>query len=41
MRIALVCDYALDRIGDAQAVVLREAELLRAAGDEVVVIGAA
>ncbi|MCT1476686.1 glycosyltransferase family 4 protein [Microbacterium sp. p3-SID336] len=40
VRIALVCDYALDRIGDAQAVVLREAELLRAAGDEVVMIGA-
>jgi glycosyltransferase involved in cell wall biosynthesis len=40
VRIALVCDYALDRIGDAQAVLLREAELLRAAGDEVVVIGA-
>lgn len=39
MRIALVCDYALDRIGDAQAVVLREAELLRAAGDDVVLIG--
>lgn len=38
MRIALVCDYSLDYMGGAQSVFLDEIQLLRAAGEHVIVI---